>query len=520
MIRLLAFALLLGLASGCRADEVRLRSQPEGPAVRPAPVPAIPLTHRAVPAPPPVRGRGAVLWVSLTAHLGSRADAGPIRLRAAAGALTVRDGSGRSWTGPSFDVTWRSVPLQEPLSLARRVAGPFASFESAERVANRWRGLGVPAEVAHPKDWEVWAPADATAPPDLPVRNWSTRLTHSVEPVLQIPAGGVTLQGPVELEAPAGLRWGKGVFQGPFRLQRDAYGSWTLVEQVPVERYLEGVVPHEIGAGSPAAALQAQTVLARTWALANSHRFRIDGYHLCSDTQCQVYSDPRQAGGAVRQAISATAGRLLSWKGQPISAVYHASNGGVMAAGPEAWAMDPQPYLRAEPDGDPAFVARQALPLSTRAAVAGLLADRQGVHGSGHPRFRWTRTLTGHGIRQALGSAGAALQGPLQLNVLERGSSGRVLALQIAPSGGGTPVVLRLDRIRGTLRTLPSTLFVLEPQGNERWLVRGGGFGHGVGLSQAGAIDLAWRGWSTARILDHYYPGTVYGPLPATVQSP
>ena len=191
-----------------------------------------------------------------------------------------------------------------------------------------------------------------------------------------------------------------------------------------------------------------------------------------------------------------------------------------MAAGPEAWAMDPQPYLRAELDGDPAFVARQGLPLSTRAGVAGLLADRQGVYGSRHPRFRWTRTLTGDGIRQALGSAGAGLQGPLQLNVLERGRSGRVLALQIVSPGGGTPVVLRLDRIRGTLRNLPSTLFVLEPQGDERWLVRGGGFGHGVGLSQAGAIDLAWRGWSAARILDHYYPGTVYGPLPATVQSP
>ena len=149
--------------------------------------------------------------------------------------------------------------------------------------------------------------------------------------------------GPLRIEAPGGLRWRGGVFQGPFRLQRDAYESWTLVEQVPVERYLAGVVPHEIGAGSPVAALQAQTVLARTWALANSHRFRIDGYHLCSDTQCQVYGDPRQAGWAVRQAIAATSGQLLSWDRLPISAVYHASNGGVMAAGrrPGRWIRSP-----------------------------------------------------------------------------------------------------------------------------------------------------------------------------------
>ena len=86
------------------------------------------------------------------------------------------------------------------------------------------------------------------------------------------------------------------------------------MEQVPIERYLEGVVPHEIGAGSPPAALQAQTVLARTWALANSHRFAIDGYHLCSDTQCQVYSDPRIAGRGA-SGDPATTGRVLSWQG-------------------------------------------------------------------------------------------------------------------------------------------------------------------------------------------------------------
>jgi SpoIID/LytB domain protein len=316
------------------------------------------------------------------------------------------------------------------------------------------------------------------------------------------------------------LRWRSGIFSGPFRLQRDAYGSWTLIEQVPVERYLEGVVPHEIGAGSPAAALQAQTVLARTWALANSHRFGIDGYHLCSDTQCQVYSDPRQAGSAVRQAISSTRGRLLSLEGQPISAVYHATNGGVMAAGPEAWAMQPMLYLRAKPDGDDGWNRRHPLPLQQRQAVKTLLDDRSGAYGSRHPRFRWTRSLSGADLRQALGPAAQSLTSPLQLRVLERGISGRVLALEISGAGESPPVVLRLDRIRRILRRLPSTLFIVEPQGNQRWLIRGGGFGHGAGLSQAGAIDLAWRGWSAERILRHYYPGTVYGPLPGTGQSP
>ena len=95
-----------------------------------------------------------------------------------------------------------------------------------------------------------------------------------------------------------------------------------------------------------------------------------------------------------------------------------------------------------------------------------------------------------------------------------------MLALQISGSSNAAPVILKLDAIRRTLRTLPSTRFGLEPQAAERWLVVGGGFGHGAGLSQAGAIDLAWRGWSVERILSHYYPGTVYGPLSTLVQSP
>ena len=99
------------------------------------------------------------------------------------------------------------------------------------------------------------------------------------------------------------------------------------------------------------------------------------------------------------------------------------------------------------------------------------------------------------------------------LRVLERGASGRVVALEIGGSAGR--VVLRRDAIRRTLRELPSTLFTLTPAGEGVWRLEGGGFGHGAGLSQAGAIDLARRGWSSERILQHYYPGTALQPLEA-----
>ncbi len=508
--RSLAHLLVLPVVAtlGCRAQDLR---------TLPPDVQALALpTHRSVPAPPVA---GQVLWVSLADHLGRgtvpqrsaplltliSADQAPIQLLDRNGSVVA--------DGQTLRFSWRLVPLETPGTVGRRVIGPLASFESAERLAKRWRDQGVEAKVAHPDEWEVWAPLDAPDLPGVPLRDVTFAIAAEVRPVLEGPEGGRTLQGPLQVQAPGGLRWKGGVMRGPFRLQADAYGSWTLLEQVPLERYLEGVVPHEIGAGSPAAALQAQAVLARTWALANSHRFSIDGYHLCSDTQCQVYSDPRQASVTVREAIRATSGEVLRWEGQPIHAVYHATNGGISASAEEAWAMDPLPYVRVQPDGSQAWQEPTVLPLQSSEGVKALLQRRDGAYGAGHPRFRWTRNYSAGQLAQALAAAGKGNALPIKVSVQARGPSGRVLALAIERDGDASSVVLRLDAIRRTLRRLPSTLFVLQPQTPGVWQFQGGGFGHGVGLSQAGAIDLASRGWTAQRILQHYYPGARLEPV-------
>jgi SpoIID/LytB domain protein len=524
--RLLLAGCLL-LPGGCRAA-----SQPEGAEAVRDQAAAAPALQWPVPPPPRIEASEPVLWVALADHLGPKpepaagsataatpagrdgAGAMPLRLRGAAGPLTLIDARGQRFTGDEFTLQWRRQALPQPLLLRRRVIGPFASFESAEEAAGRWRTAGVKAEIAHPGEWEVWAPAEAAPPEGAPARLVERQETHRLTLELRRPAGVVALEGPIRIEAPKGLRWREGTYAGPFRLQGNAYGGWSLVEQVPLERYLEGVVPHEIGAGSPPAALEAQAVLARTWALRNSHRFAVDGYHLCADTQCQVYSDPRQAGAAVRKAIAASRHQVLSWQGQPIHAVYHASNGGVAAGFEEVWNGAALPYLRPFADGPVPFQGRFGIPLAP-AALPLLLRDGGQAWGSTHPLFRWQRLLTAAQIGKALSAAavegGAEVGVPRRLEVVERGPSGRVMGLEITGSTGKK--VLRLDAIRRTLRQLPSTLFTVAPSGNGAWLVVGGGFGHGAGLSQAGAIDLARQGWSTSRILEHYYPGTDLGSL-------
>ena len=89
----------------------------------------------------------------------------------------------------------------------------------------------------------------------------------------------------------------------------------------------------------------------------------------------------------------------------------------------------------------------------------------------------------------------------------EKIKKGRVLSLEVVAQNKQLRRVLELDQIRRALPNLPSTLFVVKELRDGVWQFSGGGFGHGVGLSQAGAIDLAHRGWDAAKILKHYYPG-------------
>ena len=472
--------------------------------------------HWPVPPAPALQTSNPVLLVALAARLGPAAGVPPaeetsLELRAASGQLLLEDAVGHRATASQLALVWRRVPLSAPLRIQRRVLGPFPSFESAEEAARAWKTRGASVSIARPGDWEVWAAPEAPDPPGRPARRVERLETTRLVLELPQPGGGVPLQAPIRLQAPGGLLWGNARYSGPFLLQPDAYGSWSLVEQVPLERYLQGVVPMEIGAGAPAAALAAQAVLARTWAVRNRIRFKIDGYHLCADTQCQVYGDPGAASEAVRQAITASRAKVLASGGEPIRAVYHASNGGIGAGFDEVWAASPLPYLRAFADGPSGFTARFAVPLAPPALQALLSGEAPAAWGADHPLYRWQRLLTAEQIRSALATAGGGVGSPTALRVLERGPSGRAVALEIQGSAGVR--VLRLDAIRRTLRQLPSTLFIVTPAGPGTWLVRGGGFGHGAGMSQAGAIDLARQGWNTDRILLHYYPGSALVPL-------
>ncbi len=499
------FPLIAGFLSGCQGQNLVASQLSFAP------------THIEVPKPSELTLRNPVLMVGLEPYLGQVTEKklipDELHLVSVGKPLLLKDSRGIIHRSKEITIIWRLMPLEKNQIIARQVVGPFASFESASRVAGKLRRFGLKPVIANPNDWQIWLSENEVLPEGVRAKQLKKKITTSVHPVLKGSSGELVLSGPISIDASDGLLWKGGVYKGPFKLQPDAYGTWTFVENVALDNYLQGVVPHEIGSGSPPVALAVQTVLARTWALANSHRFAIDGYHLCSDTQCQVYKDPREANKEIRKAILKTKGKVLSWKNKPIHAVYHATNGGVMAAGTEAWAMESVPYLRAQLDGNKKFTNLFLLPFQKDFEVKQFLEQVDGAYGSSHKRFRWKRLISIDELKEALNNAGIIIKAPQQIKILDRGLSGRVTSLQITDPKNQVSVVLKLDQIRRTLRNLPSTLFVVEPVREGLWEFIGGGFGHGAGLSQAGAIDLAFKGWSIEKILGHYYPGAVYGSL-------
>ena len=476
-------------------------------------------THQAPPETPLISSEKNVLLVGIKPYLGKEImndqNSPSLRLISNGRNLILKDANGIIRKAKEITIGWRAKELLNPKVFVRKTIGPFASFESAERVANDLKEKGIESTIAHPLDWEVWVSGDIEISESINSTYQEIKVSKIVFPLIDGNNGKISLKGPISLEAPDGLRWEKGIYFGPFSIQPDAYGSWTLVEHVPIERYLHGVVPYEIGATSPQAALSAQAVLARTWALANSHRFKVDGYNLCSDTQCQVYKDPSKANQKIKTAINKTAGIILTWNKRPINTVYHATNGGVMASVDEAWSINQVPYLQMRLDGPQQWARKVDLPLSNEKYLKSFLFSKSEAFGSDHPLFRWERTLEASQISKQLNQALKVSSSfyPNKINVVTRGRSGRVTSLKI-DGKTGSEIFLKLDDIRRVLRQLPSTLFVVKEIKEGKWLFSGGGFGHGAGMSQSGAIDLAKNGWTTKQILSHYYPKTKYGFLP------
>lgn len=275
---------------------------------------------------------------------------------------------------------------------------------------------------------------------------------------------------------------GLGDYRGALELASSP-GGVAVVNDVGLEDYVRGI--SEVPSSWPPEALKAQAIAARTYVLHEIARGaagdpKAAGAQICSTDSCQVYAGlakERQAGGANwSAAVTATAGEVLLYKGAPILAKYSASNGGRSVAGG-------QPYLRAVADPDDAR----------------------------SPENQWHVTVP-------LGDVATLFEVPGAITAVQRIAEVAVIDWQ-APDGGAGQSEVALGDFRtklnravpapgGLPQTVPSYQFALGIDAAAGTLVLDGrGWGHGIGMSQYGALGKAQRGLKATDILAAYYGG-------------
>jgi stage II sporulation protein D len=304
-------------------------------------------------------------------------------------------------------------------------------------------------------------------------------------------------------------------------------GSLAGINSLPMEDYLYGVVPRELPPTVYAEleALKAQAVAARTYAMRGLGKRAANGYDLLPTTSDQVYGGIAAEHPLSSQAVDETAGLVAKYNGALIEALYSSTSGGFTANNEEVYNSDPVAYLRGVPDAQRGnsfehvptldVFKRHANPRSLRAYKAGdFEADWSRYH-------RWTFEWSAEEITQSISAFANEDVGTVhEINVLERGPSGRVLLIEYVTDAGTYTSAkdairssLRFVNDSGTLSSLLSTLFYIEPVIDRKtkevtgFVAWGGGWGHGVGLSQTGAVGMAEKKATFEEILTHYYQG-------------
>jgi stage II sporulation protein D len=266
--------------------------------------------------------------------------------------------------------------------------------------------------------------------------------------------------------------------------------SRTLINRVPMDVYLKGVVASEIPCDWPIEALKAQVVVSRTYVYKKILQNR-DSLFDVSNTELHQKYNFSGNNQRIDRAILETQGLVIFYRDEPIEAFFHSCSGGRTESSRDIFQKD-LPYLRSIPD----------------------------PYCGGMGRFSWRVELSSTQITEACRKIQIQKSVPMSgdirvrdIRVYRRTSSGRVREFALILENGETCIVpgnsLRLAVDPRSFKSLLIDGISKEHRGGENYfIIEGRGYGHGVGMSQWGAKEMAERGFNFTQILSHYYPGT------------
>jgi len=295
----------------------------------------------------------------------------------------------------------------------------------------------------------------------------------------------------------------------------DGRGRLAAVNLVPLEALARGIVPSEIFASAPPEALKAQAVTARGELLAKvGARHAGDPYLLCAEQHCQVFRGASGEDLRTSAAVDATRGEALFAPdgGSLVPSYYSAMCGGFTEDNDAVWGGPPDRSIRGRPDfpadaSTAPFADGIGEALVRRWLEAKVPAYCATATTSNPRKFRWKRVFTAAQTDALCASLGVGRVKSLEVE--GRGVSGRARTLVVRGTKGEARVHGELV-IRRLFQMLESGMFVVDEEGrgkNRRFVFRGGGWGHGAGMCQAGAIGRAEKGADYRAILRHYFNG-------------
>jgi len=303
------------------------------------------------------------------------------------------------------------------------------------------------------------------------------------------------------------------IYEGAFHIYTGTHQEMDVVVQVPLETYLKGVVPYEIGGTSPLEALKAQAVAARSEAVIalTSKLYSGEFYDLTSDVECQVFSGNKKRTSLSDQAVDETAGLIISENGQPMNAYYASNCGGRAELIQNVWPGRNrlESYGMSLPDND----VRKGPSLKWSWKARRWIKSSPDVYcnpdsntflpGWSKKNFRWSREFTVQELTEML-TDNADLGKFKRIRVLKRGPSGRIYKARIIFERGKLDIDGELTLRQLFSPSLRSSAFYVKRR-SDKVVIHGAGWGHGVGMCQSGAVAQATRGRSFEQILKHYY---------------
>lgn len=329
----------------------------------------------------------------------------------------------------------------------------------------------------------------------------------------------------------------------------------VVINELPIDEYLYAVVPSEMPVSYGVEALKVQAICARSYAYIHVMDGGLAGIgaHVDDSTSYQVYNNTAETPESI-EAVTSTSGQVLTYNGNIIPAYYYSTSCGMTAKGNDVWfGMKDTPYLISKLQSMDMDIQSTGLDLTNDDHFAQFLTrDDISTFDSDFPWYRWQTDITAAEVKK---SVEASLEKRYKVNpslILTKSESGEYISEQISSVGdiksvttltraeGGlvtsviikgskktikvkseynirlllAPLKSKISRKDGTvvdgMSLLPSAFMVITSEGkgkNKVFHIKGGGYGHGVGMSQNGVRSMVQAGYNYKDILGHYYTG-------------